>query len=195
MSEDREATEIRPMVVDGEIQADHYEVVWRGLSIGRILKKPLTRHWWWECNVYGKNPTPGDRGACIDFGNCQVQFNLAWAKIRLTLTEQDIAAAAVHVDTLPQHMQSEKQPEVPLEVLNNQRAALRQRVLKPGIIEFNGGAIDCVVRNISDKGAALDVASPLGIPSEFNLLISGTRAPHRCRLIWRKEKRIGVTFE
>jgi len=68
-------------------------------------------------------------------------------------------------------------------------------VLKSGIIEFNGGAIDCVVRNISDTGAALDVASPLGIPAEFNLLLSGTRAHQRCRVVWRQEKRIGVTFE
>ena len=33
----------------------------------------------------------------------------------------------------------------------------RNRVLKSGAIEFNGGAIDCVVRNISETGAALDV--------------------------------------
>lgn len=44
MSEDPETIGLRPMVVDGEVQADDYEVVWRGLSIARILKQPHTRH-------------------------------------------------------------------------------------------------------------------------------------------------------
>jgi hypothetical protein len=71
---------------------------------------------------------------------------------------------------------------------------LRQRVLKAGTIEFSGGTIDCTVRNVSETGAALEVASPVCIPSEFNLLIPGTRII-RCRLMWRKENRIGVAFK
>jgi hypothetical protein len=67
-------------------------------------------------------------------------------------------------------------------------------VLKSGTIEFNGGAIDCVVRNLSDTGAALEVASPLGIPQTFNLLISGERITYQCEVRWRKENRIGVAF-
>ena len=73
MSEDPETIGLRPMVVDGVVQVDDYEVVWRGLSIGRILKQPHTRHWWWGCNVYGQNPTPGDRGVAIDFRDGQDQ--------------------------------------------------------------------------------------------------------------------------
>jgi hypothetical protein len=71
----------------------------------------------------------------------------------------------------------------------------RNRVLKSGVIEFNGGAIDCVVRNISAAGAALDVASPVGIPDHVTLVIPGTTERHPCRVIWRKEKRIGVAFD
>jgi PilZ domain len=73
------------------------------------------------------------------------------------------------------------------------RIAARQRVLKRGTIEFGGGAIDCTVRNISITGAALDVISPIGIPVRFNLVTEGNHIP--CRIVWRKEKRIGVTFE
>jgi hypothetical protein len=72
------------------------------------------------------------------------------------------------------------------------RIAPRQRVLKGGRILFGGGSIDCTVRNISDTGAALDVTSPLGIPTEFTLEANGNQMP--CRVVWRKEKRIGVTF-
>jgi PilZ domain len=70
----------------------------------------------------------------------------------------------------------------------------RNRVLKSGTIEFNGGAIDCVVRNVSDTGAALDVASPVGIPEYITLVIAGSPERLACRVVWRKEKRIGVAF-
>ncbi len=73
------------------------------------------------------------------------------------------------------------------------RIATRQRVLKGGSIRFGGGSIDCTVRNISNTGAALDVTSPLGIPTQFILVTDGNQFP--CRVVWRKEKRIGVTFE
>jgi hypothetical protein len=73
------------------------------------------------------------------------------------------------------------------------RIATRHRVLKGGRIQFGGGSIDCTVRNISKTGAALDVTSPLGIPTEFTLLTDGTQRP--CRVVWRKEKRIGITFD
>jgi hypothetical protein len=49
------------------------------------------------------------------------------------------------------------------------RATPRHRVLRAGTIEFDGRSIDCVVRNISAMGAALDVSSPLGIPHEVTL--------------------------
>ncbi len=73
------------------------------------------------------------------------------------------------------------------------RIAPRHRVLKGAHIEFGGGAIDCTVRNLSETGAALDVTSPLGIPTEFTLVTGTEHIP--CRVVWRKEKRIGVAFE
>jgi PilZ domain-containing protein len=76
--------------------------------------------------------------------------------------------------------------------MDEHRIATRHRVLKGGKIEFGGGAIDCTVRNISETGAALDVTSPLGIPAQFTLVADGNRLP--CRVVWRKEKRIGVVF-
>ena len=74
------------------------------------------------------------------------------------------------------------------------RVAPRHRVLKAGTIEFGGGGIDCVVRNISDTGAALEVTSPVGIPECFTLVIPQDHIAKACRVMWRKEKRIGVAF-
>ena len=79
--------------------------------------------------------------------------------------------------------------------MSEHRTSLRKRVLKAGEIEFGGGAIDCTVRNLSETGAALSVESPVGIPAEFNLVILSDDVNRRCRVVWRKEKRIGVTFE
>jgi hypothetical protein len=75
----------------------------------------------------------------------------------------------------------------------DKRTSSRQRVLKAGTIEFNGGAIDCTVRNLSSAGAALDVTSPVGIPEHFTLIANGSQLP--CHVIWRKEKRIGIAFD
>lgn len=75
------------------------------------------------------------------------------------------------------------------------RGADRLRVLKAGTIEFGGGAINCMVRNLSDSGAALDVASPVGIPDHFTLVLPADGHYTSCRVIWRKEKRIGVAFD
>jgi hypothetical protein len=46
-------------------------------------------------------------------------------------------------------------------MMTEHRLAARHRVLKTATIEFGGGAIDCTIRNMSNAGAALDVASPL----------------------------------
>lgn len=77
--------------------------------------------------------------------------------------------------------------------MDEHRIAPRHRVLKGARIQFGGGSIDCTVRNISETGAALDVQSPLGIPTEFTLVTETDSRP--CRVIWRKEKRIGIIFE
>ena len=75
------------------------------------------------------------------------------------------------------------------------RIALRRRVLKAGKIEFGGSTIDCAIRNISDTGAALEVESPLGIPERFTLIITSDKRRLDCRVVHRKEKRLGVAFE
>jgi hypothetical protein len=76
------------------------------------------------------------------------------------------------------------------------RRSVRHRVLKAGTIAFNrAGGISCMVRNISAKGACLEVASPIGIPDEFTLVIENDHIARHCRVSWRKERRIGVTFD
>jgi len=80
-----------------------------------------------------------------------------------------------------------------LDLMDEHRISPRHRVLKAGTIEFGGGAIDCIVRNLSAAGAALDVSSPVGIPKHFTLIADGSHTP--CHVVWRRGTRIGVTFD
>ena len=75
------------------------------------------------------------------------------------------------------------------------RRTYRRRVLKSATIEFDCSAFSCTVRNISEVGAALDLPSSFGIPHEFQLVIETNQMTRQCRTIWRKENRIGVTFD
>jgi hypothetical protein len=80
-------------------------------------------------------------------------------------------------------------------LMENQRAATRHRTLKAGTIEFNGGGLSCLVRNMSSSGAALDVISPVGIPERFTLVVLADGRHLPCHVVWRKEKRIGIAFD
>ena len=75
------------------------------------------------------------------------------------------------------------------------RASPRKTVLMSGAIEFAGSTINCLVRNISISGAALDVTSPLDIPERFNLVFKADGAHIPCHVVWRQEDQIGVAFD
>jgi hypothetical protein len=53
----------------------------------------------------------------------------------------------------------------------DKRATTRNRVLRPGTIQLDGGVTNCMVRNLSSTGAMLDVASAVGIPEHFTLVL------------------------
>jgi hypothetical protein len=75
------------------------------------------------------------------------------------------------------------------------RKAPRRRILKTGLIESVGESIECAVRDLSTTGASLEVSTPLFIPDKFNLAVPSDGLRRRCRVAWRKGKRIGVAFD
>ena len=79
--------------------------------------------------------------------------------------------------------------------MSERRAKQRQRVLKSAKIRLErGGVIDCMIRDISEDGACLRVASALGIPDFFELILD-EKILRPCRVKWRKETQIGVEFQ
>ncbi len=80
--------------------------------------------------------------------------------------------------------------------MDERRKSPRQRMFKAGTIAFNrAGGISCTIRNLSANGACLEVASPLGIPDDFILVIESDHSQRACHVAWKAEKRIGVAFK
>lgn len=79
--------------------------------------------------------------------------------------------------------------------MEERRKIQRHRTLKGGTITFNrAGGIDCRVRNLSPAGACLEVASQVGIPLEFVLVIEHDHLRQSCQVVWRTATRLGVEF-
>lgn len=79
--------------------------------------------------------------------------------------------------------------------MQERRKVQRHRIFKAGSIAFNrAGSIDCRVRNLSPIGACLEVASQIGIPDDFVLLIENEHLKQPCHVIWRLDGRLGVEF-
>jgi hypothetical protein len=79
--------------------------------------------------------------------------------------------------------------------MDDNRVTQRQKVIRAGTISFDGSGIDCLVRNMSVGGANLEVESQVGIPTSFDLVISVEHSNHRCQVVWRKGRRMGVAFD
>lgn len=79
--------------------------------------------------------------------------------------------------------------------MSDKRSDQRHRTLKGGLIVFNDGhsTISCTIRNLSESGAQLKVASVVGIPDSFVLKLNegGTAA---AIVAWRKADVLGVKF-
>ena len=78
-------------------------------------------------------------------------------------------------------------------LLHEKRITPRRNANIEAIIAFSRTQMACIVRNVSDGGAKLEVTSVRGIPDAFDLIVPNHR-PQRCRVAWRSLKEIGVAF-
>ena len=78
--------------------------------------------------------------------------------------------------------------------MSERRRSPRLRTLKGGSILFGtAAAIDCIIRNMSDIGARIEVPS-VGIPDNFTLLIKPEMRKRACQVVWRSANGLGVRF-
>jgi hypothetical protein len=76
------------------------------------------------------------------------------------------------------------------------RSEVRLRSFLGARIAFNkrSSTMDCLVRNITERGAKLAVPDTVTIPSEFDLSIPHRGIDVQSRMIWRSAAEIGVEF-
>jgi hypothetical protein len=76
------------------------------------------------------------------------------------------------------------------------RETPRDKVIYGGIASIGdrGATRDCVVRNISDKGASIEFGSAAGLPKDLTLTISRKGRSFLARVIWWSANTIGVAF-
>jgi hypothetical protein len=72
----------------------------------------------------------------------------------------------------------------------------RRRTLKAARILLNHhrSVLDCTVRNLTQVGACLNVPSTVGIPNRFDVVFDSDHSVRACRVVWHKEKQVGVEF-
>ena len=79
----------------------------------------------------------------------------------------------------------------------NQRHSTRRTVfIKALMLREARSDLPCTLVDISDTGARLIVEDSKDVPERFTIVMSEQGVPRRqCRLIWRGESEVGVTFE
>lgn len=96
---DDETISLRVTVIGGKRHPDDYQVIWRDLPIGRIMKRDgvppsQAEQWWWGFTFYSNKPSlSSNNGGGTDLEDCKAKFKIAWTRIRATLTDADIAKA------------------------------------------------------------------------------------------------------
>ena len=73
----------------------------------------------------------------------------------------------------------------------------RHEVLALGKVIFNHplSVLNCMVRDISEGGACLELPRGAPTPDSFELVIQPSSKRRPCNVVWRSEKTIGIAFK
>ena len=82
-----------------------------------------------------------------------------------------------------------------LDLRQDRRLAPRRNTSMEALIVFDGGRqyMACIIRDLSEGGAKLQVDKVIGVPNTFDLMTPGHRT-HSCRVAWRALRELGVQF-
>jgi PilZ domain len=79
--------------------------------------------------------------------------------------------------------------------MQDRRANARDKVLFGGRAEVDTRqSMNCVVRNLSDTGACVEVDGHARVPDEINLTIARKGRSYLAQVIWREANRLGLAF-
>ena len=82
-----------------------------------------------------------------------------------------------------------------MDIRLEKRLQPRRNTMIVATIVHSGGnsRTDCIIRNLSEGGAKIEVPSARIIPPSFDLMVPGHR-PQHCRVAWRALRELGVQF-
>ena len=79
--------------------------------------------------------------------------------------------------------------------MHERRNTMRSRVLKGAKIIFGtSSVIDCVVRNVTNTGARVQIANTVDLPEGLGLTFDGGYSIRPCKVIWRTVTETGIQF-
>ena len=80
--------------------------------------------------------------------------------------------------------------------MQDRRQSARDKVLFGGIAEINerGSTMDCVVRNINERGACVEIDETARLPEKLSLNIPRKGRSFLASMIWRQAGRVGLAF-
>ena len=79
--------------------------------------------------------------------------------------------------------------------MHERRNTMRSRVLKGAKIIFGtSSVIDCVVRNVTNTGARVQIANTVDLPEGLGLTFDGGYSIRPCKVVWRTVAETGIQF-
>ncbi len=80
--------------------------------------------------------------------------------------------------------------------MQDRRQNVRDKVFLGGLAEVNerGSTMDCVVRNISERGACVEIDETARLPENLSLSIPRRGRSFLARMIWRHANLVGLAF-
>ena len=79
---------------------------------------------------------------------------------------------------------------------DERRTSARQRTVMRGCIYYDkrSASTDCLVRDVSDSGARLELSENVFIPDLIELYIPKKEETHHARVLWRHDNEVGVAY-
>jgi hypothetical protein len=79
--------------------------------------------------------------------------------------------------------------------MQERRNSSRSRVLKAAkLVLGTASVIDCVVCNVTNTGARIEIANTVELPEGLGLSFDGGFSIRPCRIVWRTVTETGVEF-
>ena len=80
---------------------------------------------------------------------------------------------------------------------DNRRSTPRKDAFRVATLSADGGtdAQECLVWDVSDTGAQVELAPETVVPDRFTLQVTAYEPPRRCHVVRRAGRRLGVRFE